>query len=904
MKTNILSISLAIAASLLVACGGGGDTRSPDRPSAHLDPTSLRINFPLGNQLAGTGSNYIPVQMLAYQTDGVESNLGPELNVTAETVWELGGNLGDPAIAALADEVRDAGQLRNVLDILSKVRLASTDPVKNLTISGRYTHNGTPYTRGPAAFTVVPPVTVGSKYIGGGPFDFAFNPSNTGATATASYQLLQNLLEPQGATENTTNTAKFCSSSNYLVFADPQPTTGQSAPATITNPFGGSDQSQVSITIFAIDPADDCTDPDAPKIASKIINLFPATVSKVAVCAVANPAADVCSGASNSQVFFNKDKYLAECKGRVTNTVKVPAAQRLQLVAELAYTDPDDSSQTLFVEYQCTGPNVLAWSAAPTTIFSEAPDQADGDASLLSQADYAALADADKKSIVTGTYTNDAGTAQESVISDDLELEIVDAEVASISIVRADGVTPPSGTDTIYLNVFNDGIDYIAMCNYIEFDSTDTIACPAAFVTWSVDLPTVLIASPTSNSNTTTVSPVQGTTGSGNVVLTATYNDTVSNVSSTRTIEAVNDEVVALHLYQASNASDPDEVSIDEFSCVGRDNLVATAGDGTTFIRGSQRFYAYVLFESGQGTVTDAHIANPKADGSPLVEVTDRDNLIFTAQSGYWSGNSSADPSCVTSALPLDQLPLDQLPVDQIPGVDQVPGLDSLPTPVSTPAASFSEETKGSLESRGLLRLSTVCVQAFIDTDGDGYTEGVDVVSTEGSTVLVLPAENDALLTYSNDLCETLEPVLTVGGSFPGMEGPGLVLPLVYTISTIADPILATLATNDDGGQIPAEEIIEALITGKFSGISPEFPDSPIGGLGQITSGLTLGVSGVPGLAPVIDALDACLVDPVTSTVGTLLTGILGLDPDSFAELSNISFDDCQTLLGDFLPTP
>lgn len=901
MKTNILSISLAIAASLLVACGGGGDTRSPDRPSAHLDPTSLRINFPLGNQLAGTGTNSIPVQMLAYQTDGVESNLGPELNVTAETVWELGGDLGDPAIAALADEVRDAGQLRNVLDILSKVRLASTDPAKNLTISGRYTHNGTPYTRGPAAFTVVPPVTVGSKYIGGGPFDFAFNPSNTGATATASYQLLQNLLEPQGATENTTNSAKFCSSSDFLVFADPQPPTGQSAPATITNPFGGSDQSQVSITIFAIDPADDCNDPDAPKIASKIINLFPATVSKVAVCAVANPAADVCSGASNSQVFFNKDKYLAECKGRVTNTVKVPAAQRLQLVAELTYTDPDDSSQTLFVEYQCTGPNVLAWSAAPTTIFSEAPDQDDGDASLLSQADYAALADADKKSIATGTYTNDVGTAQESVISDDLELEIVDAEVASISIVRADGVTPPNGTDTIYLNVFNDGIDYIAMCNYIEFDSTDTIACPAAFVTWSVDLPTVLTASPTSNSNTTSVSPVQGTTGSGNVVLTATYNDSVSNVSSTRTIEAVNDEVVALHLYQVSNANSPDEVSIDEFSCVGRDDLVGSVGDGENFIRGGQRFYAYALFESDQNTVTAAHIQDPKSANSPLVDVTGKDNLIFTAQTGYWSGNASADPSCVSSALPTDSLAIPG--TDQIPGADQLPGLDGLPTPVSTPAASFGEE-KGVLESRGLLRLSTVCVQAFIDTNRDQVRDDNELATTEGSTVLVLPAANDDLLTYSNELCETLEPVLTLGGNFPGLEGPGLVLPLVYTVSTIADPILATLATNDDGGTLPAEEIIEALISGNFSGISPEFPDSPIGGLGQITSGLINGVDAVPGLAPVIDALDACLVDPVTSTVGTLLTGILGLDPDSFAELSNISFDDCQTLLGDFLPTP
>ena len=130
------------------------------RPNPGLDPSSLRIDFPLGNQLAGTGTNSIPVRMLALQTDGVEINLGPELNVTRDTQWSLSGTSDSLAVADLADEVRDAGQLREVLDILSTVRLASTDTLKNLNIIGRYNFQGTPYTI-TEPFTIVPPVVSG-----------------------------------------------------------------------------------------------------------------------------------------------------------------------------------------------------------------------------------------------------------------------------------------------------------------------------------------------------------------------------------------------------------------------------------------------------------------------------------------------------------------------------------------------------------------------------------------------------------------------------------------------------------------------------------------------------------------------------------------------------------------------
>ena len=913
MKTNTLALSLTLAASLLVACGGGGDARSPDRPSPGLDPSSLRIDFPNGSQLAGTGTNSIQARMLALQTDGVENNLGPELNVTAGTQWTLGGSIGSPAIAKLADAVRDAGQLRDVLDIISTVRLASTDTQKNLTITGKYPLKGTTYTI-TEPFTVVPPLVSGNKYISGQTV-IAFNPSNPQAKANANYQLLQNLQGLPGVTENSTANATFCSSNSKLAFGPTVvPANGAAfAPATISNPFTESDQSQVSVTITAVSNAQGapvpCGSEGAIEIASLVVNLIPATVSKVTVCAVANPAADACNGVSSNQNFF-KTQYLSSCKGLDNSTVKVPAAQRLQLVAELTYTNPQNPNQQPVVEYQCKGPDVLAWSATPTTIFSEGPDAVDGDASLVSQSAYAALPVSDRTSVAKGTYTNDLGTTQQTVISDTLNLQLVDAEVTAIKIVRADGQTPANDTDTIFLNVFNDGIDYIAMCTFKDFDSTDTIACPATFVSWELNNTDRLSVSPKQNSNTTTVNPKDGAAaGDGSAVLRARYTDGISDVQATRTINAVDDEVVELHLYQASNANSPDEVSIDEFSCVGRTDLVGTVADGENYLRGNQRFYAFALFESGTEAMSDAFLANPKADGSPLVDVTDRERLIFSALSGYWSGNSSASPSCVSSAAPslpgADGIPgLDQLPsLDQLPGFDQVPGLDQipgLPETSSTPAASFSGQTKGSLESRGLLRLSTVCVQAFIDSDNDGFTEG-DIVTQEGSTVLVLPAADDDLLVFSNELCETLEPVLTLGGNFPGLEGPGIVLPLVYTISTIADPILTALATNDDGGAIPGEEIVNALITGNFSTINENFPDSPIGGLGQVTNAL-LG-DGSP-LSPVITGLDACVVDPLTTVVGTLLDALLGLNPGAFSELTGISFDDCQDVFGNFaIPT-
>ncbi|MGB1908236.1 MAG: hypothetical protein ACPHN3_12900, partial [Spongiibacter sp.] len=87
MTSIRLALSLTLASSLLVACGGGGDARSPDRPNLRLDPETLRLDFPRGNVLPGTGSNMIPVRLLGLQTDQLNTNLGPELNVTRAASW-------------------------------------------------------------------------------------------------------------------------------------------------------------------------------------------------------------------------------------------------------------------------------------------------------------------------------------------------------------------------------------------------------------------------------------------------------------------------------------------------------------------------------------------------------------------------------------------------------------------------------------------------------------------------------------------------------------------------------------------------------------------------------------------------------------------------------------------------
>ncbi|MBU0539624.1 MAG: hypothetical protein KKF24_11200, partial [Gammaproteobacteria bacterium] len=74
-----------------------------------------------------------------------------------------------------------------------------------------------------------------------------------------------------------------------------------------------------------------------------------------------------------------------------------------------------------------------------------------------------------------------------------------------------------------------------------------------------------------------------------------------------------------------------------------------------------------------------------------------------------------------------------------------------------------------------------------------------------------------------------------------------------------------------------------------------------IGGLGQVTDAL---IGENAPLSPLIQGLDACVVDPLTTVVGSLLDLLLNLNTGAFSELTGINFDDCQDVFGNFsIPT-
>ena len=205
-----------------------------------------------------------------------------------------------------------------------------------------------------------------------------------------------------------------------------------------------------------------------------------------------------------------------------------------------------------------------------------------------------------------------------------------------------------------------------------------------------------------------------------------------------------------------------------------------------------------------------------------------------------------------------------------------------------------------------------MCVQAFIDENGDGELSENEKLAMESSTVFAMPVADDALLNYSNEVCEILEPVLTLGSGVPivgDVLPAGVLMPLIYGVSLITDPVLSVLATNDDGGVLPVEEILDALITGNFSELSipgqPDFTDAPFG-LGALTGVLLDGMGEIPGLGTLVDGLDACLIDPLTSTVNSLLSTLLTLDPSSFEDLTGIGFsEDCEAVFNGIpIPTP
>lgn len=876
MKSLKIAMSFVAASFLLTACGGGGDARSPDRPGLSLDPSTLEIRFINDdNTLVGTGNSRISVRMLALRSDGQNKNVGPALVVTEKTQWSLrAADLGSPAAATLAADFRDiTGIQGKVKDILSSRRLSVDDQPIPTIITGVYQHQGKSYTL-TANYDIIPPKPLGNPFISG-PQTIVLNPLDASDTVIGNYSFLQ-ALQNTSTNENLTHKVRFCESSEFLTPEDQSnPQTDGSVAITFSNPFADGSRSSLGVEIYAVDFDKSCDDTTATRYGPLPINLVAGTIKDVTACVITNPADDTCSAEGNLN-----PAYVANCAGLNSDEVAIPAGQNLQMAARLTYTNPRDANQPPLDLYKCSAENRLAWSSAPQQMFTSAPDAAAGNGSTADRVTFESLTEAERSSDVTASFTADPENgADAQVITDSLRLKLVGAEVAEIRIARKDG---EAGPDKIFLNLFREGIEYQAQCRFTEFgqNSTDFVPCPESLTSWSVDGDNILEVNPADGSETE-VRPTANPTGPGSLTVTATYSGGLTPISATRPVEAVEDQLVELRLFMQQHGNEADSLAIDDFACVGRQDLVGTLSEGSV-IRGGQQFKAYALFSSSGETATpDAWLQDPNSADSKLVDVTDRQELRFSAVSGYWEG------SCA-SGLAASPLPGEL--TGQIPAEAPVGG---------APAAGFSEQTKGYLQSKGLLRLSTVCVQAFVDPELDGFTEG-DLLSKDGSTVLVLPAADDNLLTYSNELCETLEPVLTLGQGFPGLEdSAGLVLPLVYTVSLIADPVLTQLATNDDGGTLPVEGILEGLETGDFTALGG--PDAGAG-LGTLTNALIEGVDAFPGVGIIVDVADACLADPLTSALGTILDGILSLNPGAFGELGNINTEDCEGLLGGLAP--
>ena len=363
--------------------------------------------------------------------------------------------------------------------------------------------------------------------------------------------------------------------------------------------------------------------------------------------------------------------------------------------------------------------------------------------------------------------------------------------------------------------------------------------------------------------------------------LTVTYIGSDEDISGSRNIEARDPgELQALRLFMVPNQSEPDEVEIDQFACVGRSDLVSSVSNDENFVENGQQFEIYAVFSNIPGSA-DPNLDDPNAPDSGLVYVTPETEIQFSAESGYWSG-SWADPAMCQSISNLGEIP------------DL--GEETGGVIVNSPAASFDPNKKGRLKSDGLLRLNTVCVTGFALQD-ESKQIPEDIRTVDGTTILVLPAADDTLLASSNELCETLEPVLTLGGSlsFVDGDGPGILLPVIYGVSLVADPLLASLVANDDGGLLPVEEILDGLLYGDFTGLSEDAPDLGFG-LATITDGLINGVGDVPGLGVLVDFLDSCILSTTLDIVGGLLDFILGLGDTSGFEDIDFSFEDCAAL--------
>jgi len=913
MNTKLLSISLALVTSVLVACGGGGDARSPDRPAPSLDPDSLRVDLPFGDELAGLGTNKvadgISARMVGLQTDGVETDLGPELNVTEGTTWTITGPIGNPAIAGLAASVRNINGLGNVKDILSTAFLAEPSGKKTLRITGTYRHKGVTYTRF-ADFTVVPPTRVGPPFIEG-PEIIPFDPlQDSNATEEASYELSQKLKDV-AKPENRTGEAKFCANKAFFTFADYAE--GQtSALATISNPFNSSNsQESITVTISTISPNDECetlyddvTDNNAPIFAVKTVKIVPATVKSVDVCVITNPPSATCK---NSGELDQTIVPTTSCDGldsatTVATEATVPAGEMLQMVAKLTYQTSDVNAN--FSRYQCSGAGVLSWSANPTAIYSNNSfSTTAGTATLIGQAAYNQLRNdaSNNNSLVTGSYKNSSSS---NPVTGNLRLKLTDATVDSITIRPVDnnGTVGPARDDKKYqinYSLLQKDQSFVAFCKYAD-PAIPEARCGDSTIKWTVGSPTILKVAPVQDVMTKASPATPNAIVNGESTLTATYKNSTLK-SDQVTVKVIDDSLVALYLLQQQD--DPAQPAVvDQFSCLGSGNYSISASQENGFdfsmVPGSRQFKAHALLKSAVDAGANPETVNP-ADLSILEDVTDVASVIFTADVGYYD---SANKTCVVApiteslALPEGSIPTGT-PLDPVlvplsdalgSGVPALP-LDELPLDLGNAGkpAEFSAEKNGLLVTQGDARLGTMCIRVYVDADDNqAYTpakpaEGgapavnADPLSKNGASVLIQPAGTIALQEQAGSACQIFDPLLSANDDLSNQ----LLLPALFNLGYFGDPAISALPVGDLINQIPVDALLDAILTGDFSAIpgADQLPPPPsdLEGVQAIVEGLiaTLTDSGGEGL-PTDDAIAA-----ITNLIA-MIPGSDAINPD------------------------
>lgn len=882
-------------------CDGNGNGDGDDEAQElTIDPDSLRIEFVEGvSSLPGTGKSAISVRMLALRTDGTEKNIPPELVITDQVRWQLSGDLGSPAKAELDvfgdghPRIRDTTEYGKLQDIFNRVQMGVNDPTINASVIGffddheGFTHNKT------LPFTVVPPTPNGSPKLEGDT-QILLDPSIAGASEQSSYTLWQYFSNTENR-EPLTDSYFICSSDTAL--AEPSADqTGDAVAVTFKSPFSSApdaNNAERIVKLFAVDRNSNTECPDtAPGDAPSLdIKIKPGVFAKIDACVVINPVA-----AEGEQVCNDTGKLnaalVASCQGLDTSIVTVPAAQRLQFAVRRVYNDVQSPGQTL-VDYQCSDNDQDVWSVREgDRIYFSNPmvDPKGGFATTADGVNYDVLK-AEGGAALTSVVTAEFGST--SSLIDTIELNLVGPRVEGLKIERLDGVNNEDGApaDTLYINSFLDAPEYRALCKFSELaGGTGAFeACPNGLVKWTSTDETKALPEP-GDEVVTQLAPQDGAEG-GAFELKLSYLGSDEETSQSRQINAVDPgELTALRLFMVPDDTAPDTLRADDFACVGRDDQVQSLEEGE-FVRGGQQFHAYAQFAGLQDNAelpTEGELLGAaNTSTTRLMRVTDQSKVSFSAIPGFWSGVYQDPPGCQTAIAP---------------GADPTPITDATGGYILTPgdgAASFADpavepENKGRLRADGLLRFSTVCVQAYADT---GETD--PFASSDGASVLVLPAADDDLLTYSEELCEVLDPVVYFG-SFGGVSGgtAGFVLPVVYGISLVADPLLGSLIANDDGGTIPAEDIVSALLTGDFSSLSEEAPDLGAG-LGDLTSVLLTGGDQLPaGLLAVVDVVDACALSPVITVGGDILNLLLDFDFEDFQNYGPSFYDDCINLFG------